>query len=67
MVGPDEADMAVSAAPQAFQELWWGKRRSGVRVTLAEADLDLLTVLLSEAWRRKAPRTLATRLDSSQR
>jgi hypothetical protein len=67
MVGPDEADMAVSASPQAFQELWWGKRRAGVRVTLAEADLDLLTALLSEAWRRKAPRRLATRLDSSKR
>jgi hypothetical protein len=67
MVGPDEADMAVSTAPRAFEELWWGERRAGVRVTLAEADRDLLSVLLSEAWRRKAPRRLASLCDASGR
>jgi hypothetical protein len=61
MVGPDEVDMAVNAAPRAVEELWWGKRLAGVRVNLASADLDLLTVLLNEAWRRKAPRRLALR------
>jgi hypothetical protein len=67
MVGPDETDMAVSAAPHAFEELWWGDRRAGVRVKLAAADLDLLTVLLNEAWRRKAPRRLTSVFDSSRR
>ena len=60
MVGPDEAEMAVRAAPGAFEELWWGKKQAGVRVHLAEADIDLLTVVLTEAWRRKAPRRLAS-------
>jgi hypothetical protein len=66
MVGPDETEMAVRAAPDAYDRLLWGKRLAGVRVTLAAADMDLLTVLLSEAWRRKAPRRLVSRFDASQ-
>jgi len=58
MVGPDETAMAVSASPEACEELWWGKQQAGVRMTLAAADIDLLTVLLREAWLRKAPRRL---------
>ena len=61
MVGPDEVDLAIKTAPKAFEELWWGKKLAGVRVNLAAADLDLLTVLLNEAWRRKAPRRLLDR------
>ena len=59
MVGRDETDMAISAEPAACEELWWGERLAGVRVTLAAADPGLLQVLLNEAWRRKAPRRLA--------
>jgi hypothetical protein len=62
MVGPDETEMAVSASPEACEELWWGKRLAGVRITLAVADVDLLTVLLREAWLRKAPRRRAAPL-----
>jgi len=63
MVGPEETEMAIGAAPDAFEELRWGQRLAGVRVTLAEADRELLTLLLNEAWRRRAPR----RLQSSKR
>lgn len=59
MVGRDETDMAVSAEPRAYEELRWGERLAGVRVNLAVANVGLLTLLLSEAWRRKAPRRLA--------
>jgi hypothetical protein len=65
MVGPDETAMAVSASPKACEELWWGKRLAGVRVTVAAADIDLLTVLLREAWLRKASGRLAKLVDSS--
>jgi hypothetical protein len=65
MVGPDETAMAVSACPEGFAELRWGKRPAGVRVTLVAADVDLLTVLLREAWRRKAPRRLVNLLEPS--
>jgi hypothetical protein len=58
MVGPEETEMAIGAAPHAFEELWWGKRLAGVRVRLAAADSELLALLLREAWRRKAPRSL---------
>jgi len=58
MVGSDEKDLALGAAPGACEELWWGKRLAGVRVNLAVADIHLLGVLLSEAWRQKAPRRL---------
>ena len=64
MVGPDEVEIAVRAAPHAVEELWWGKRLAGVRVNLASAELDLLTVLLNAAWRRKAPRRLTSAFDS---
>jgi hypothetical protein len=65
MVGPDEAAMAVSVSPEACEELWWGKQQAGVRVTVAAADIDLLTVLLREAWMRKAPRRLTKLIGSS--
>ncbi len=58
MLGAEETDMAVSADPDAIEELWWGKRLSGVRVTLAAVDRELLAELLREAWRRRAPRKL---------
>jgi|RhiMetdeSRZDD1v2_1073273.scaffolds.fasta_scaffold2391213_2 hypothetical protein len=67
MVGPDETEMAINAAPQAFEKLWWGKRLAGVRVNLVVADIALLTLLMSEAWRRKAPRRLASLTVSSNR
>ncbi len=61
MLGPDETEIAIGAAPRACEELWWGKRLAGIRVNLAEADIGLITLLLTEAWRRKAPIRLATR------
>jgi hypothetical protein len=67
MVGPDEKDLALGAAPGACEELWWGKRLAGVRVNLAVADIDLLAVLLSEAWRQKAPRRLTSVSESPNR
>jgi hypothetical protein len=65
MVGPDETAMAVSASPEACEELWWGKQQAGVRVAVAAADIDLVTVLLREAWLRKAPRRLTKLVGSS--
>jgi hypothetical protein len=51
---------AVAHNSGAFEELYWGKKLSGVRVTLASADADLVRDLLEEAWRRKAPKKLAS-------
>jgi len=56
-------DVAVDAYraefPAAIEELWWGSKRRGCRVVLAEATAPLLRELLTESWRRKAPRRLA--------
>lgn len=48
----------VESAPDACEEVWWGKRLTAVGVTLALTDRDSLTDLLADAWERKAPRRL---------
>jgi hypothetical protein len=58
-----ETQAAVEEDPSTYEELWWGKRLSGVRVELAGADPDGVAELLEEAWRRKAPKRLAAELD----
>jgi hypothetical protein len=49
---------AVESAPDACEDVWWGKRLAAVGVTLARADRDLLSDLLADAWERKAPKRL---------
>ena len=49
---------AVEGAPEACEEVWWGKRLTAVGVTLALIDRDLLTDLLADAWEHKAPKRL---------
>ena len=58
-VDDDEIRAAAAEDPKAFEELWWGKKLSGVRVNLAHADDDRLAELLRDAWLRKAPKRLA--------
>jgi len=58
-VGEDEVRASVAEDPGAFEELWWGKRLSGLRVNLAAADPRRVQELLAEAWLRKAPKKLA--------
>jgi hypothetical protein len=60
-VGEDETRACVAEAPSTFEELWWGKRLSGVRVRLAIAEATRVAELLADAWRRKAPKRLADR------
>ena len=58
MLDADATRAAVSDDPDAFAELWWGKKLSGVTVALASADHRRVTELLEEAWRRVAPKRL---------
>ena len=51
-------EMAIGTSPLACEELRWGKRISGVRVTLASAASAHLDMLMTEAWRLKAPSRL---------
>lgn len=66
MLGAEATDAAVAANPAAFEELWWGKQRMGVVVTLKRVQRDQLTDLLEEAWRRKAPKRLASEFDAKK-
>jgi hypothetical protein len=51
---------AVEAAPDACEQVWWGKRLAAVGVTLARTDRDLLSELLTDAWEQKAPKRLVS-------
>jgi hypothetical protein len=49
---------AVERAPDACEQVWWGKRLAAVGVRLAAADRELLAELLEEAWEHRAPKRL---------
>ena len=62
----DEGDVrdAVARDPAAFEELWWGKRLSGVAVSLDKVSADDAHELVDAAWRRRAPASLAREYDA---
>jgi hypothetical protein len=62
-VGDDEVAAYCAEFPDAVEELWWGKKLSGCRVTLRRADRSLVRELLTESWRRRAPRKLLAEFD----
>lgn len=63
----DEHEARASAAedPEIFEELWWGKKLSGVRVSLQGADPDRVRELLLDSWRRRAPKRLLAAFEES--
>jgi hypothetical protein len=64
----DEHEVRASVAedPDAFGELWWGKKLSGLQVTLAKADSRRVREMLEDAWRRRAPKRLIAALDATE-
>ena len=64
-VGEDDIHMAVAERPAFCEELWWGKKLSGVRVHLPGADTVLVSELIIDAWRRKAPKRLVATLEDT--
>ena len=62
MVDEMEIRAAVAENPNACQEFYWGKRLACVVVDLGTARRALVGNLLSEAWARKAPKTLVRNL-----
>jgi hypothetical protein len=53
----------VATDPGTYAELRWGKKLSGLAVTLRTAKVGDVRELLEEAWRRKAPKSLLRELD----
>jgi hypothetical protein len=64
----DEDEVAAYCAefPAAVEELWWGKRLSGCRILLRQADRALVRELLTESWRRRAPKKLLVAFDEAE-
>jgi hypothetical protein len=58
MVSEDDIRDAVKIDPVACEEKWWGSKLAAVRVSLAHIEEDVLLMLLSDAWRMRAPKKL---------
>jgi hypothetical protein len=60
-----EGEVAAYCAefPTAIEELWWGTRLQGCRVALRQAERALVRELLTESWRRKAPKEVLAAFD----
>ena len=58
MVDPFDVEPVVRNDPATCEELMWGKRLAGVRVSLKHAAPIMVKSLLEAAWRRKAPKRL---------
>jgi hypothetical protein len=58
MIAVEEVEAVVAEDPECCAPLWWGKKLSGVRVDLARVEAALLTELLTDSWRRRAPKAL---------
>jgi hypothetical protein len=52
---------AIENAPDACEQVWWGKRLAALGVTLSRVDRQFLREVLTDAWEQKAPRRLLTR------
>jgi hypothetical protein len=59
-VEAEQRDRALALAPEAIEALHWGGKVVGLRITLARAKPALVRELLTQAWRRRAPKRLLT-------
>jgi hypothetical protein len=61
----DDDDITASCAefPAAVEELWWGAKRRGCRVVLRNATTAMVRELLTESWRRRAPKKVLASFD----
>ena len=62
----DEVDIArlLRRVPRRGRGAWWGKQRKGCRVTLKAATTPLVRELLTESWRRRAPKKVLALLEA---
>jgi hypothetical protein len=49
---------ALDAHPEFIEELHWGKKIIGLRITLATAKPAVVKDLMTQAWHDKAPKSL---------
>jgi hypothetical protein len=60
-----EIRACVAEDPTTFHELWWGRHLVGLTIELASASDEQVLELVTESWRRKAPKRLARDLDAA--
>ena len=53
----DEEPAREAATDPGVELLWWGRKLSGVRVLLTNADRDIVAELLDDAWQRRRRRS----------
>lgn len=56
-----QREQALALYPEFVEKLMWGKKIAGVRVALAAAAPAVVRQLISNAWERKAPKSLLNR------
>jgi len=59
-VDEEDRERAVAIDAANFEKLWWGSKVMGLRVHYDLADPALVKELLYLAWKRKAPKRLAS-------
>jgi hypothetical protein len=59
MLAEPEILAAVAENPEVCAPFYWGKRLACVVVSTRAAPRELVVELLTDAWRRKAPKRLA--------
>lgn len=57
-VDEEQREVALAVHAAFVEKLWWGGKAVGLRIDLAEADLEVVNELVLQAWRRKAPKGL---------
>ena len=62
-VGDDEVSAYTGEYPAAVEELWWGTKRRGRRLLLPKATTAFVREILTESWRRRAPKKLLAAFD----
>lgn len=58
-VGEAQRESALAVHPGFLDKLSWGAKVVGLRVTLDSAEASVVHRLVSSAWQRKAPKSLA--------
>jgi len=58
-VSEQQREQAIAMYPSFTEKLLWGGKVVGVRVSLAEAEPDVVKTLVRLAWEHKAPKALS--------
>ena len=64
---PEEQAELIAAAPEVYEKAAYTGRYGWVRVDLTRADPDELRQVVTDAWRRTAPKRVVRAYDSAQR